>query len=392
MSSPGKPMSIGIVTPTLSRSGGGIFPIVRAHALGLHRQPDLAVTVRGLHDRHADEDAPSLAPVKVVTYTPSLEGFGLAPRLARDLLDSGHDVVHQHALWLYPSIAVSRWRRATRKPVVISTQGMLEPWALANSRMKKRIAAALFESSNLAGAACIHCSEAEVEGVRAFGLRNPVAVLANGVDLPTLASVPARASGPDTRRVLLFLGRIHPKKGIVELLHAWSMVKQRAPGIAKAWRLVIAGWDDGGHASQVEALASELGLADDVALPGPVFGEEKKAVLASAGAFILPSYSEGLPMSVLEAWSYGLAVFMTRECNLPSGFDAGAAVQVTTNPEAMAGVLAQSLGAGELSRIGEKGRALVESSFTWNSIVADLASVYRWLGGRGPRPSFVRMT
>jgi poly(glycerol-phosphate) alpha-glucosyltransferase len=178
------PLSIGIVTATLSRSGGGIFPIVRAHAQGLASIPGTRVTVFGLRDATTEQDWHSWLPLVPRAYQPLIARIGLAPELSRDLLKSPHDVVHQHALWLYPSIAVARWRRATGKPVVISTQGMLEPWAIANSALKKRIAAFLFERSNLDHAACIHCSAAEVDGIRAFGLRNPIAVIANGVDLP----------------------------------------------------------------------------------------------------------------------------------------------------------------------------------------------------------------
>lgn len=388
------PLSIAIVTPTLSRSGGGIFPIVRAHAKGLALLPDTKVTVYGLRDAHAAQDVESMLPLVPRAYDPSIPRFGYAPQLATDLMRGDQDIVHQHGLWQYPSIAVSRWRSSTGRPVIISTQGMLEPWALANSATKKRIAAMVFERSNLEKSACLQCSMAEVAGVRAYGLRNPIAVLPNGVDLPPAIPVPRDRPAwmkPD-RKLLLFLGRIHPKKGIAELIRAWSMVKTRAPEVMRSWQLAIAGWDDGGHVAPVRELTATLGLNDDVSFPGPLFDMQKDAAFAHAQAFILPSYSEGLPMSVLEAWSHRLPVLMTRECNLVQGFDAGAAIEITTQPESLADTLARSLVRTDLSRIGEKGRALVETSFSWTSIVADLDAVYRWLAGRGERPPFVQVT
>ncbi len=96
-------------------------------------------------------------------------------------------------------------------------------------------------------------------------------------------------------------------------------------------------------------------------------------------------------MTVLEAWANGLPVLMTRECNIPAGFESGAAIEVTTQPEAMARVLAQSLARNDLADIGAKGRDLVTSRFNWASIVAELRSVYEWLTNRGPRPSCVRI-
>jgi glycosyltransferase involved in cell wall biosynthesis len=389
------PLSIGIVTPTLSRSGGGIFPIVRAHARGLLALSDIRVKVYGLQDSHAEQDMASLSPVVPVAYRPSIPRLGYAPQLEQDLLRCDHDVLHQHALWQYPSIAVSRWRRASGKPVVISTQGMLEPWALANSALKKRLAAILFERSNLAHASCIHCSASEVDGVRAFGLINPIAVIPNGVELPEMRA--ARLERPDwmpqDRRTLLFLGRIHPKKGIQELVRAWSILKLRRPDIERSWLLAIAGWDDGGHVTPARELATRLGLDDrSVAFPGPLFDDQKIAALSNAAAFVLPSYSEGLPITVLEAWSYGLPVLMTRECNLPEGFEAGAAIEVVPDAEALAEVLARSLVRTDLSTIGQKGRNLVESRFSWPPIVTELVSVYEWLTARAPAPSCVRMT
>jgi glycosyltransferase involved in cell wall biosynthesis len=389
-----RPLSIGIVTPALSRSGGGIFPIVRAHAQGLQAMRDTRVVVYGIRDAFAEQDIASLSPVVPIAYRPAMPRLGYAPRLGKDLLRSDHDVVHQHGLWQYPSIAVSRWRRTSGKPVMISTQGMLEPWALANSTLKKRLAAMLFEKSNLRHASCIHCSAAEVDGVRAFGLVNPIAVIPNGVELPsTDVAQPERPAWmPEDRRALLFLGRIHPKKGIEELLRAWSIMKSRWPDIERSWLLVVAGWDDGGHAGPARALAMKLGVGDrSVVFPGPLFGSQKIAALSHASAFVLPSYSEGLPMTVLEAWSYGLPVLMTRECNIPEGFVSGAAIEVVPAPEALADVLSRSLVRSDLSTIGQKGRDLVESRFCWPTIVAELASVYEWLAARGPRPPCVRM-
>jgi poly(glycerol-phosphate) alpha-glucosyltransferase len=311
--------------------------------------------------------------------------------MMRALLETPIDIVHQHGLWLYPSIATSRWRRRRRRPVVISTQGMLEPWAVRNSWAKKAIAGAMFERSNLRQAACLHCSQAEVEGVRGFGLRNPIAVIPNGADLPALNVVLPRPEWlpDDGRRTLLFLGRLHPKKGIRETLDAWLQVKAMAPDVGREWRLVIAGWDEGGYGEALFAHAQAQGLSDDVIFPGPIFGKQKEAALAYADAFILVSHSEGLPMAVLEAWSHTLPVFMTRECNLVEGFAAGAAIEVTSDPRELALTLVRSLVSSDLGLIGQRGRDLVERRFAWEAVVRELLAVYLWLARGSERPSCV---
>jgi glycosyltransferase involved in cell wall biosynthesis len=388
------PLSIGIVTPTLSRSGGGIFPIVRAHAKGLHASPDARVTLYGLRDALSDDDIATLLPVVPRAYTPVMARVGYAPQLAADLLAANHDVVHQHGLWMYPSIAVSRWRRAHGRPTVISTQGMLEPWAVSNAAFKKRIAAMLFERSNLSHASCIHCSEAEVAGVRAFGLANPIAVIPNGVELPDPAAPPPPRPHwlPQGRHAILFLGRLHPKKGLAELLRAWSLLVRRNPNAAGEWSLAIAGWDDGGFEAGLRSLASELGLAPpQVIFTGALFGEAKTAAFAHAEALVLPSHSEGFPMTVLEAWAHGLAVLMTRASNVPAGFEANAALEITTDSGEMAAALEAALFHADLRALGANGRRLAQKNYSWDAIVADLLALYAWLGGRASAPSFVRM-
>ena len=390
LSSPNdRPLSIGIVTPTVSRAGGGIFPIVLAHARELTHCGH-HVTVYGLDDDPDGLDGDLWNDLTVRFYQKGL--FGYSPSLAPDLVRGSHDLLHQHGLWMYPSLVVSRWRRVTGKPVVLSTQGMLEPWALSNSAWKKNIASALFEHGNVHGAAAIHCSEAEIPGVRAYAPDSVVAVLPNGTELPDLQRVLMAPSDmfPTDRRTLLFFGRLHPKKGIAELLHAWSLIKELRPDVSSAWRLVVAGWDDGGHEERFKALASSLGLgSDEVLFPGPRFGVYKAALLCHSNAFVLPSHSEGFPIAVLEAWSYSLPVFMTRECNIPEGFKSGAAVEITNQPAMLAKVLADRLMGDDLPTIGAFGRSLVAHKYSWPAIVSDLTSVYKWLINAAPKPSFV---
>lgn len=386
------PLRVAIVCGSLSRAAGGIFPIMQAHAKHLSMM-GIDVSAYGLSDAFSQLDAASWAPITPHFFARQHRGFGYSRQLSRALLASSVDIVHQHGLWLYPSIVTSRWGIRSRRPVVISTQGMLEPWALSNSRLKKQLASAFFERRNLNGAACLHCSEAEVEGIRRFGLKNPIAVLPNGTDLPTWThDLPRPSWLPcDGRRTLLFLGRLHPKKGIRETLDAWARVKALSLGVARQWRLVIAGWDDGGHAEALISHSRALGLDGDVIFSGPLYGAEKNSAMAHADAFILASHSEGLPMAVLEAWSHALPVFMTRECNLSEGFTVGAAIEVTTDPVELSSTLMRSLCAADMALIGERGKALVVRRFTWEAIVRELFGVYKWLAIGGVRPACVVM-
>ncbi|MDB4259903.1 glycosyltransferase, partial [Akkermansiaceae bacterium] len=234
---------------------------------------------------------------------------------------------------------------------------------------------------------------------------------------------------------LLFLGRIHPKKGLINALKAWKQVLHSTSNIQNSksheWQFV----DQGGHEAELKELATELGIrwADvrdseeessafsfdpaprrspegtsrsvlsmslrsiqfsefQLLFVGPAFGEQKEMLLRSASAFILPSFSEGLPMSVLEAWSYGLPVLMTDHCNIPEGFAADAALRIDTDVESIATGLSEffQASASDLQALGDNGRALVERQFTWDQVAAQMKQVYEWVLGGRDAPECVR--
>ena len=318
--------------------------------------------------------------------------MGYSPDLNRALLASNPDLVHTAGLWMYPSLAARNWSRSTARPYVVSPHGMLDAWALGNSAWKKKAAAALFERSHLDRAACLHAlCPAEAQSFRDYGLRNPICVIPNGVDLPDESQPkgepPWQGRWPASSRILLFLGRLHPKKGLLQLLTAWRTIQ---PGL---WRLAIAGWDQGGHQKELETFVHEHGLADTVAFLGPIHGHAKSAAYASAQAFILPSFSEGLPMTILEAWAAGLPVLQTDACNLPEGLAAGASIAITTDPDQMARSLLYLMEMPESERIamGVRGRQLAHKQFNWTKVAGEMAAVYRWALGAGPQPACVQI-
>jgi len=160
-------------------------------------------------------------------------------------------------------------------------------------------------------------TDQERRHIRDYGLRNPVCVIPNGVDLPEDHQAPVLPPWSDRipadAKVLLYLGRLHPKKGLPNLLQAWSMARRAVLAQARDWHLGIAGWDQGGHEADLRAQVSAAGLSKCVHFLGPQFGAGRAAAYRNAQAFILPSFSEGLPMAVLEAWAHSLPVLMTRQ-------------------------------------------------------------------------------
>jgi poly(glycerol-phosphate) alpha-glucosyltransferase len=219
--------------------------------------------------------------------------------------------------------------------------------------------------------------------MRAYGLKNPICVIPNGVELPVEPKVkPLR----ERDRNLLYLGRLHAKKGLPLLVEAWCRVQRMAE--ESGWRLIIAGWDQLGHKSELQALAAKLHSGSSIEFAGPQFGEAKSALFRKAAAFILPSLSEGLPMSILEAWSWRLPVLMTTNCNLPEGSRVGAAIMMEADVEGICGALSKlfSMDSVEREAMGARGRRLVEEQFRWPRIADQITQVYDWILGCGPQP------
>ena len=378
------PLRLAIVTASASRSAGGLFNSVRMGALALReRGHDVRVLAR--ESEHDAEDLKAWAPIEPTVGPPAgPAALGYVRTTSRALRDERFDVAHHHGVWEATTGTMSRWRARTGGRTMISPRGMLDPWALANSGWKKRLAGWLHADRALRECDCLHAlNRSEARSMRRYGLANPIAIVPNGTHLPERRPRPP-ADGP---RTLLFIGRIHPKKGVAELIEAWAELRDARPDLHAAWRLVIAGWDDGGHLDGLRELARRRGV--EVDFPGPVFGEAKEALLREAGAFVLPSHSEGLPMSVLEAWAYELPVLMSEACNLPEGFAAEAALPAEPEGGALAAQLARALGRDDLAAFGQRGRALVERAYAWPAIAATHERVYRWMLDGGDVPDCV---
>jgi len=379
----------------LSRSAGGVYYAGSSLCKALN-SCGVDLTVYGKHDPYVEEDASAWSPIPVAAYQ-TFGPLGSSMQLRRLLRQGKPDLIHQHGLWMDDQWAALQWQKRNGKPVVISPHGMLDPWAIQNSAWKKKLVGKLFADESLKRATCIHAlCQSEMESIRAYGLGNPVALIPNGVDMP--AEDHGEHAKGDQRKRMLFLGRLHPKKGLSELLSGWACFRKQNPKACSEWQLVLAGWDDGGHLDGLIRQAEAMGLTFSVAkepyapqadlhFTGPQFGEDKNRLLRSVNAFILPSFSEGLPVSVLEAWSYGLPVVMTEFCNLPAGFSAGAALKVTPDEISISKGIETIIlmSESELQDIGAKGRALVEQRFTWDKIAQDMKAVYEWcLGGSSP--------
>jgi glycosyltransferase involved in cell wall biosynthesis len=389
-------MKVGFLVSSVSREAGGLFQSVRGLAKATMSE-DATVSVFGVSDAWSAVDSLEWRPLPVQTFQPQFRAWGYSSQLSPALIAADLDILSVHGLWKYCSVASRRWHRRTGRPYIVHPEGMLESWALRNGMWKKRVAALLYENEHLRGAACLRAlSEAEAQSIRACGLRNPICVIPNGVDLPEQPD--GSATKPDSglfngfakdRKILLYLGRLHPKKNVANLIRAWNEMSNSQDCSSDPWILAIAGWDQGGYASELKDIAA----LPSVVLLGPLFGGDKDAAYRACDAFILPSLSEGLPMTVLEAWAYAKPVVMTSECNLPGGFSAEAAVRIGSTAEQIGIGLKQltEMSGDDRRAMGARGRNLVATEFSWPRIGEQMRAVYEWvLGGCSP-PETVRL-
>lgn len=291
------------------------------------------------------------------------------------------DLLHIHEPWNYPHFAA--WRCAMRwdKPYVVTIHGSLEPAALRFKWLRKQLYFWMVQRRILAGASVLHAiTEAEERHIRALGLQNPVAMIPNGVHLEEFAFLPdrfefeTRYSGVSGRTVLLFMGRLHPIKGLGLLAEAYASVARQRDDVC----LVIAGPDEAGIRSQLERkLAAEVARGR-VIFTGLLGGRERLAAFSRADIFVLPAQSEVRGLVTLEAMACNLPVVLTRECGFPEISQAQAGIIVPSTVADLAAAITRLAENANLRRmLGRNGRQLVERHYTWTRVADQMISLYR---------------
>ena len=402
-------MKIGVLCG-ISRLSGGIATAVRSLSQQLS-QLGCSITVFNPEDSFTCLDQPAWGDLPIVTYKnfgPMKTSFAAERMLLRHNLD----IVHCHGLWEDSQRLALKWQKITGKPVVISPHGMLDPWALNRSAWKKKIVRTLFADRSLHHASCLHAlCESEARSIRSLGLKNSIAIIPNGIDPPVVDTNLQSRLSRTAKKKLLFLGRIHPKKGLVYLLEGWGLLKKERERIFENWQLIIAGWDDGGFLHELKQIADRHRIdwidsseniskgnfdfpdTPNLVFTGPVFDKMKEKLFEYSDVFILPSLSEGLPVAVLEAWSYSLPVVMTEQCNISESFYRQAAIKIDISASDIMQKIAAiaELSEKQLSGIGGNGRKLLEEKFLWQKNSYQMNMVYNWLLHNTIRPDCVHL-
>jgi glycosyltransferase involved in cell wall biosynthesis len=300
---------------------------------------------------------------------------------ALDAVARGCDVVHVHGCWNFFGWDAARWCRRAGIPYVLSPRGMLYPWSFQQGRrIHKWMSYHAFERPTLRGARFIHATTAQEAAVVAtLELGNEIVVVPNGLDdldrepSPRSEEFRARFGVQPDDFLTLFLGRVHPKKGLDTLIAAFRQtVTAPRRGV-----LVIAGGGDSEYVGRLQTDARDLVDAGRLVFAGHLTGDDRRLAFASADAFALTSHSENFGLAVAEAMAAGLPVVVSRDCPWPEIETWRAGRWVDNTPVAVGDALRMLMADPAAARaMGENGQREVRVHFGWPHLATEMLLVY----------------
>jgi glycosyltransferase involved in cell wall biosynthesis len=399
---PDRPVKSLHVITGLWKHTGGPSESVPALCAALRRRGDQVTLATLDGDMATAVGAAEAAGVRVQRFAPTLRHtiwYSRPLAAAMPRLVAGHDIVHVHAMWQWPGWAAATEAHRADKPLVLSPRGSVLPERLKKSAVKKWIAAHVRDRPLMATAAAVHATApAEAAAVRRFGYLGPVAVIPNGIAVPPEPDVAARAAARrwlDSRhpklagrRILLFMSRIEPTKGVSTLARAWSELAARFPD----WALLIAGPDERGYGDEVARLVAAGGAADQTIMAGPLYDHDRERAYLSASLFILPTKSENFGMVIAEALARGVPAITTRGAPWQAIEAEGCGWWVDSDLAGIRGALGDALAQPpeRLAAMGRRGRAWVAAEYSWDRVAAEMADLYAWLLRGDRRPPCVQ--
>ncbi|MEH1965202.1 glycosyltransferase [Nostoc sp.] len=306
---------------------------------------------------------------------------------------NNYDIVHSQTVFA-PMISVAHSIcKYFQIPYIVTPHGMLEPWALSYKAWKKRIYYKVFENPGIENSSAIQATSSfELENINSLKFQNTVFV-PNGIHRQEFERLPNPEifyqQFPETRgkTLILFLGRIDPKKGLDLLAPAFAKVHNQFPHT----HLVVAGPDNIGFMDKAQNYFLQAGCLDAVTFTGMVSGALKYAALAAANFYVAPSYSEGFSISILEGMASGLPCIITTGCNFPEAAKAEAAHVVEINVNAIANALIECLSnPQQATEMGDRAREFIFQNYTWDRAADKLIQVYKSVIDKKPLPEFLR--
>lgn len=364
---------VAILIGSANRNAAGVFFAALGLSKSMVEKVDLHVCSYKESEFKKDYEQWSPVKLKLCSYLGPV-GYAFSMEHYKAVKSIRPNLVHLHGLWMHQSLTALRFLKQGR-PVLITPHGMLDEWAVSRGSLKKNIVKYLYERELLEKCQAFHAlNESEARSIKKLYPRSDVFIVPNGVDIPSSVEF---ISPKDA--YMLYLGRIDDKKSVKELLQAWKKAKRC--GLLHGVNLKIAGWGRSDYLDETIALINSM---KDVGCEylGSVYGLQKDDLFRGAGSFILPSKSEGLPMSILEAWSYKKLVLMTPECNLSHSFDLKSSLKINSSSEQDIYSALESLNdlsVEESIAITDRAFEDVCQNYSWDNAGKMMTDIYQYL-------------
>ena len=291
-----------------------------------------------------------------------MRGISFAQKDTKLIKDLAPNIssVSVHGFWLWPLVKACKTAQKLGLPVIISPHGMFSTYSMDARGQRKKIALKLGFLKILKNATAFHAtSEEEAKNIRALGLEQPIFLIPNGVDIPDYSKEKSK------KRTILFLSRVHPKKGLPLLVRAWAKLTKDRPD----WEIVIAGPDEMGHRAEVQAIIDKHNIPR-ISFIGPKSGTEKASLYNNADIFILPTHNENFGLVVAEALAAGTPVITTTGTpwNGLEEHECGWYLDPTEEEIFKALKTATSMSSKEHIEMGLRGRQWMSDEFSWDVV------------------------
>ena len=365
-------MKVEFVSASVSDASGGVGLVMKelAHHISLTKNINFRLSTLD-----SDQDSEKIFETvrQYKTFGPKIIGW--SPTLIEASTKNFEiDLVHQHGVWMAVSIYGTQLKSRLEKPYIISPHGMMDPWILSRSKLKKLLAKIVYEDKSWKTCSAFHALNLnEADSINKLVKNKVIYTIPNGIFVSE-DNRPTLEKKSDIPKIL-FIGRLHEKKNIFSLIDACCAISE-SDFRKNPFELVVAGWGD---PSSEKTIREMVGLSQGrVRFVGSVFGEQKENLFKECDYFILPSFSEGLPMAVLEAWSYGLVVVMSEYCNLHESFSCSAAIRTPTDIEGMKKVLLEisKMELKDWFEIANNGFEYALSNYSWDVVSGMYEEMY----------------
>ena len=364
---PPKTMKIVHYIPSIDRSWGGTSTYMQLLANPLGKMTELHILT------HLSENPLQMKNCKV-HFIPRYLPFSSTWKNAVAALfgEIKPDVVHINCCWTPDCAMIQKLAQKSGFKVVLTPHGMLEPWIVQRHYWTRKFPALmLYQKAAVQRADCIHATaDSERDNLMKLGYNNNVKVVKLGIDAEGIAM---KESWRSTKQIL-FLSRVHPKKGVNYLIEAAAVMREQL----KDWRIIIAGEGEAGYIDNFKTQIHEEGLDDMVKLVGGVYGEEKWRLFQTSDFFVLPTHSENFGLAIAEALASGTPVITTHGAPWEdlNSYDSGACIEIGTQP--LVETLREFVSSSEddLERMGRNGRKLIEGKYSAQVMAKQMTEIY----------------